>query len=143
MSQMTSYLETQGLPTAVAAGIIGNLYQESTLNPRAPGYGLAQWNPSRWASASAWISAHGQNVNTAAGQLMYIAANVKNNVDAGSFYSRLRADLQRASSAQQAALAWMNDYEKCDGAGRPGSLTFTQHSACRAERRQSYAAQAE
>ena len=143
MSQMRSYLESQGLRDIIAAGIVGNLYQESTLNPNAPGYGLAQWNASWWASASAWISAHGQKANTAAGQLMYIAANVKDNVDAGSFYSGLRADLQRARSAQQAALVWMNDYEQCDGAGRPGSLSFTLFTACRPDQRQSYAAQAE
>ena len=58
------------------------------------------------------------------------------------FYSGLRADLARATSAQEAAIVWMNDYEQCSGAGPRGSLSFTPASQCDAENRQSYAAQA-
>lgn len=142
VGEMTSYLKTQGLRPVTAAGIVGNLEQESTLNPNAPGYGLAQWNPSRWASVSAWIRAHGQDPHTAGGQLMYIAANVKSNVGAGTFYHGLRSDLQRARSPQQAALVWMNDYEQCDGAGSPGTVQYTQGSLCMPEQRQRYAVRA-
>ena len=89
MGQDTKYLESEGLSPDAAAGIVGNLMQESTLNPTEPGYGLAQWNPGWWTSASAWITAHGQNPNTAGGQLMYIAANVQEGVDGGIFYPGL------------------------------------------------------
>jgi Phage tail lysozyme len=142
MGEDTKYLESEGIPALAAAGIVGNLMQESGLNPMEPGHGLAQWNAGWWASASAWISAHGQTPNTSGGQLMYIAANVLDGVDAGMFYSGLRADLARASSAQQAALVWMNDYEQCSGAGPAGSLSFTPYSLCEAEQRESYAMQA-
>jgi hypothetical protein len=142
MGQDVSYLESQGIPANDAAGIVGNLMQESGLNPIEPGYGLAQWNASWWASASAWISAHGQNPNTTGGQLMYIAANVKDDVDGGNFYSGLQSDLSQAGSPQQAAIVWMNDYEQCQGAGPPGSLSFTPGSLCMAENRESYAQQA-
>ena len=142
MGEDTKYLESEGIPANAAAGIVGNLMQESGLNPTEPGFGLAQWNASWWASASAWISAHGQNSDTAGGQLMYIAANVLDNVDGGNFYPGLRAALQQASSAEQAALVWMNDYEQCSGAGPRGSLSFTPGSLCMAEQRESYAAQA-
>ena len=100
MGEMVRYLQTQSIPAVDGAGIVGNLMQESTLDPTEPGYGLGQWKPSWWASASAWISAHGQNPNTAGGQLMYIAANVNDNVDGGQFYPGLRADLAHASSAE-------------------------------------------
>ena len=83
MGEDTKYLESEGIPAFAAAGIVGNLMQESGLNPTEPGYGLAQWKPGWWASASAWISAHGQNPDTSGGQLMYIAANVLNDVDGG------------------------------------------------------------
>ena len=73
---------------------------------------------------------------------MYIAANVNDNVDGGQFYPGLRADLAQATSAQEAALVWMNDYEQCNGAGPRGSISFTPDSLCEAERRESYAAQA-
>ena len=48
MGQDTKYLESEGLSAYAAAGIVGNLMQESTLNPTEPGYGLAQWNPGWW-----------------------------------------------------------------------------------------------
>ena len=142
MGEMVRYLETQSIPEVDGAGIVGNLMQESTLDPTDPGYGLAQWKPRWWASASAWISAHGQDPNSAGGQLMYIAANVNDNVDGGQFYPGLRADLSQATSPQEAALVWMNDYEQCNGAGPRGSISFTPDSQCEAERRESYAAQA-
>jgi hypothetical protein len=37
-----------GLPDYQAAGIVGNLYQESHVNPSEPGGGIAQWIGSRW-----------------------------------------------------------------------------------------------
>ena len=101
MGQMVRYLESQSIPAIDGAGIVGNLMQESGLNPIETGYGLAQWNPSWWALVSAWISAHGQNPNTAGGQLMYIAANVNQDVDGAQFYAGLRSDLARASSRRR------------------------------------------
>ena len=142
MGEMVRYLESQSIPAVDGAGIVGNLMQESGLNPIETGYGLAQWNPSWWALVSAWISAHGQNPNTAGGQLMYIAANVNQDVDGEQFYAGLSSDLAHASSPQEAALVWMNDYEQCSGAGPRGSLTFTPGSLCMAEQRESYAVQA-
>jgi Phage tail lysozyme len=141
-AQFVHYFESEGIPPTASAGIVGNLVQESSLNPDEPGGYLAQWNPRWWASAAAWISAHGQNPNTAAGQLMYIAANVNEDVDGGQFYPGLSADLEQATTPQQAALVWMNDYEQCRGAGPRGSISFTPDSQCQAERRESYAAQA-
>ncbi|MBV9197309.1 MAG: hypothetical protein JO168_24505 [Solirubrobacterales bacterium] len=148
MGAMTKYLESQGIPAVDAAGIVGNLMQESWLtatdaNP-ASGYGMAQWSSGWWTTVSAWITAHGQNPFSAGGQLMYIAANVTQGLDAGRFsdYAGLRADLGRATSAQEAALVWMNDYEQCSGAGAQGSVSFTPNSLCEAERRELYAQQA-
>ena len=142
MAEMVGYLESQSIPAIDAAGIVGNLMQESGLNPMERGYGLAQWSPGWWASASAWIAAQGQNPNSAGGQLMYIAANVNDGVGAPRFYAGLRSDLHRAASAQQAALVWMNDYEQCSGAGPRGSLSFTPGSLCMAPQREGYALQA-
>ena len=47
-----NYLIQKGLPSHVSAGIVGNLIQESGLNPNAIGdggkaYGIAQWHPNR------------------------------------------------------------------------------------------------
>ena len=36
-AQFVDYFESQGIPANAAAGIVGNLYQESGLNPTEPG----------------------------------------------------------------------------------------------------------
>jgi hypothetical protein len=145
---MMSYLESQLIPAIPASGIVGNLVQESQLNPTdanpRTGYGMAQWAAGWWSAVSAWISTQHQDPFSAGGQLMYIAANVTQGLDAGRFseYAGLSADLAAASTPQQAAIVWMNDYEQCSGAGAPGSLIFTPRSLCEGERREAYALQA-
>jgi hypothetical protein len=47
-STVVAYFEARGLSKHAAAGIAGNLQQESNLNAGDPGGGLAQWNPSRY-----------------------------------------------------------------------------------------------
>ena len=141
-AQFVHYFENQGIPANAAAGITGNLYQESGLNPTEPGGYLAQWNPVWWASAAAWISSHGQEPDTAAGQLMYIAANVTSDADGQWFYPGLKNDMYGATSPQEAAVRWMNDYEQCQGAGAPGTLAFDPAGLCMGGQRQSYAVQA-
>lgn len=142
MGQDVRYLQSEGIDAVAAAGIAGNLMQESGLNPAEPGGGLAQWKAGWWSSASAWIRAHGQDPNTVGGQLMYIAANVLDDLDGRFFFSGLRAELQRATSTSQAALVWMDDYEQCQGAGPPGTTIFKPNSPCMAPQRERYAQQA-
>jgi hypothetical protein len=148
MGEMVGYLESQSIPAVDAAGIVGNLMQESELNATdanpSKGYGMAQWSSDWWRAASAWISAQHQDPFSAGGQLMYIAANVTQGLDAGRFseYAGLSSNLAAATTPQQAALVWMNDYEQCSGSGAPGSLSFTPSSLCEAEQREAYALQA-
>ena len=47
-----------------------------------------------------------------------------------------------ASSAAEAAIRWMNDYEQCQGAGAPGTLEFDPAGLCMGEQRERYAVQA-
>lgn len=148
MGQMVSYLESQAVPAVDAAGIVGNLMQESGLNPAsdnpATGFGMAQWNATWWQVVSSWIRGQDQEPFSAGGQLEYIAANVTDGLDAGRFsaYVGLSADLAAAKTPQQAAIVWMNDYEQCSGAGAPGSLSFTPASLCEAGQREAYALEA-
>jgi Phage tail lysozyme len=139
-AQFVHYFQSQGIPSNAAAGIVGNLYQESTLNPTEPGGGLAQWKPSWWASASAWITAHGQDPNSAGGQLMYIAANLTQDADGGEVDPGLKSQMYTTSSPQEAALVWMNDYEQCSGAGPRGTTSFIAGSLCEAPTRENVAA---
>ena len=65
-----------------------------------------------------------QNPNTAAGQLMYIAHELH------SDYSSLLTKLNAATSPQEAAIEWQNDYEQCQGAGANGTLSFDPAGQC-------------
>ena len=61
-------VDKEGFTPEAAAGIIGNLMQESGVNPKSrqlgggPGRGIMQWTESeRWASLSAWASNSGKD----------------------------------------------------------------------------------
>lgn len=90
-----SYLMSQGLSRVAAAGVVGNLQQESSLNPSTPGGGLAQWQaprgPSSWDFAS---------------QLEYLANDLR------TTYSGLLSELNAARSPAAAAILFQNQYER-------------------------------
>jgi hypothetical protein len=58
------FFRQRGLSKAQAAGIVGNLVQESNINPKSdqaggPGKGIAQWSsPGRWDSLERYARAH-------------------------------------------------------------------------------------
>ena len=61
-------VDKEGFTPEAAAGIIGNLMQESGVNPKSrqlrggPGRGIMQWTESeRWASLSAWAKSSGKD----------------------------------------------------------------------------------
>lgn len=61
-------VDKEGFTPEAAAGVIGNLMQESGVNPKSrqlgggPGRGIMQWTESeRWASLSAWASNSGKD----------------------------------------------------------------------------------
>jgi len=147
-AQFVRYFESQHIPADAAAGIVGNLEQENTLNPIGTfgAEGMAQWNESWWSVVSGWTGAHGQAPGSAAGQLMYLAAVVTTGVSgdqAPAGDSKLHADMYAATSPQDAALYWQNDYEQCRGAGAPGTLGGTDGpDTCESSNRENYAAQA-
>jgi hypothetical protein len=133
-AMMVEYLEREGVSPNGAAGIVGNLQQESGLNPTEPGRGLAQWNPRWWAELVSYDTSAGQNPNTVGGQLMYIVSELESN------YSWLLERLDSAMSAQQAAVMWETGYERCSGV--TGWMEVIPGSLCMSQKRQSYAAQA-
>lgn len=89
-----SFFEQQGLTRAQAAGIVGNLQQESSLNPNAAGGGLDQGQGSR---------AHG---GTMLQQLEAIWAELT-----GSESATLRA-LRRTRTPQAAARVFSQRFER-------------------------------
>lgn len=133
-AEMVRYLESEGVSPDGAAGIVGNLQQESGLNPTEPGRGLAQWNPGWWAELVSYDNSVGQNSNTVTGQLMYIAEELHTD------YSWLLNDLNSARSPQAAAVMWETGYEKCSGV--MGWMQVIPGSLCMSESRQQYAVNA-
>ena len=72
-SHIINFFIKKGLTIEQASGIVGNLYQESMLNPNAVGdngqsYGLAQWRGNRLQTLKNTVS----NWNTIDGQLNFI-----------------------------------------------------------------------
>ena len=70
-----SYFVGQGFTNEAAAGIVGNMIKESTMDPKADNgqgyYGLCQWNTnySWWQNICAWTSEQGYNMYDFAGQV--------------------------------------------------------------------------
>ena len=145
--QAAKYLESQGVPENAAAGMVGNFVQENNLQPTSDGggAGIAQWNASWFSEASNWISAHGQDPSSLGGQLEYVAAVVTSGVpgdEAPVGDSELHQQMFSASSPQDAALFWMNDYEQCSGAAGNAGTDNTNGGLCDAINRQNNATQA-
>jgi hypothetical protein len=108
--QIVRYLESQGLAPFAAAGVVGNLEQESSLNPQQPGGGLAQWQGSRYPAMVAWAISQGLDPTSIAGQLAYIAYDLKVN------YAGLLAQLDTAPDPGSAAADFEDVYELCNPA---------------------------
>lgn len=125
------YLESQGIAPNGAAGIVGNLQQESGLNPKEAGGGLAQWNPGWYATMVSWVSGRGMNPASAAGQLTYLVHDLQ------SSYQKLLAELNSATSPEEAATMFETTYELCSGV--VGYMQVLPNSLCNDPARRSYA----
>ena len=113
------YLISQGLTGAQAAGIAGNLQQESGFNPNPSGnpthHGIAQWdNEIRWPRVSAYIRSVGRDPNTLEGQLVGLKWEAQKRGD----WEKIKA----TSSARDASAAWLKWFE-ISGEG-PGTRGF-------------------
>jgi hypothetical protein len=99
-------LVAQGLTPIAAAGVVGNLQQESSLNPGAPGGGLAQWIGSRYDDLVSYASAHGLSPASASAQIGYLISDLT-----GNYASTLSA-MNAASTPAEAAAIFSNEYER-------------------------------
>lgn len=102
------YFLTHGFSPADAAGIVGNLIQESGVNPESqqsggPGRGIAQWSQGgRWNPS---LMTGNQQIDLLA-QLNFIDQELQSNPSYGL------ASLLKASTPQQAASIFSADYER-------------------------------
>jgi Phage tail lysozyme len=100
------YFQGKGWSKAQAAGIVGNLQQESGLDPNAPGGFLAQWGGSRLAGLEAFARQRGSQVSNPALQLEYIQHELET-TESGS-----AAALRRARTPSEAARAFSEHFER-------------------------------
>lgn len=92
MKAMFSYMKSQGFSDNLAAGILGNIKEESGFDPHiiegggsgtitekmSGGYGLAQWtSPSSRACLYNWCTANNCNPESLEGQTKWIVAQIK------------------------------------------------------------------
>lgn len=81
-NEAIDYLVKKGMTPAQAAGVVGNLLQESTLNSgahnKAEGaYGLAQWRGSRLSDLQSFAASQGKSIDDVNTQLDFIMHELK------------------------------------------------------------------
>ena len=112
------YLMSQGLTAAQAAGIAGNLQQESGFSPIADNgthHGIAQWDKqNRWPRVSAYISSIGRDPNTLEGQLVGLKWEAEQRGD--------WREIKKASNARDASAIWLERFER--SGEKPGMRGF-------------------
>jgi hypothetical protein len=141
--QMVAYLRSAGESANAAAGIVGNLQQESGLNPTESdgggGGGLAQWNASWYhvrgshgeLSLDAFARSHGLPSSSDGAQLAYLAYDLK------TAYPSLLAKLNTAPDPATAATMFETGYEICSGVS--GFMRVTPGSLCMDQNRRAFA----
>lgn len=111
-----NYLLDKGYSPAAAAGIVGNLVQESGVNPTVrPGdngtaHGIAQWRGDRYTGLQDYARKRDANSGDLSLQLDYLDQELKNKY--GSTYKNVMA----AQTPRDAAAAFALGYERPKGA---------------------------
>jgi hypothetical protein len=132
-SQIIDFFVKEGYTKEQAAGIAGNLMEESSLNTGAQAkepsdgsisYGLAQWNKSRLTDLKKFAEDHNAKISDPNIQLKFIAHELNSKEYAGA-----KQSLMSAKTPEQSASVFANQYEKH---GTPSSDPKRQNNAVRA-----------
>jgi hypothetical protein len=76
-AEIWSDLKSLGLTDAAAGGVMGNMSQESSMNPAEGGGGLMQWIGSRWTGLVNYARSRGLDPNSAAAQVGWFGQELK------------------------------------------------------------------
>ena len=113
------YFVGKGLAKFQAAGIVGNLMQESDVDPSSvqygggPGRGIAQrsvggrWNAEPGDNVLAYASAHGESATSLDLQLAFVWYELE------TFSGYGLAKLRASTNVTEATIAFQNDFEGC------------------------------
>jgi hypothetical protein len=129
--QMVRWFESQGDSANASAGIVGNLEQESQLNPAEAGGGLAQWKPTRYGQMAAYAASVGLSPTSDQGQLTYLQYDLRTS------YSSVLARMDTAPDPGTSAEMFETTYELCQGVA--GYMEVIAGSLCEDGNRKRYA----
>lgn len=101
------YLTHNGLNPTGAAAVMGNLEQESSIDPNTPGGGLAQWGGSRYRALQQYAASRGLSVNSLTAQLGYLMQEIRAGGDGVTVDS-----LNNEPSPEAGALDFSNNFER-------------------------------
>jgi MYXO-CTERM domain-containing protein len=129
--QVCNYFVAKGLTAFQAAGIVGNLDQESGASPMAvqaggPGRGIAQWSVGgRWDTdagdnATAYASQQGQDVWSLGLQLDFIWYELTN------FSGYGLGAIRGTTNVTDATVAFQNDFEGCGTCDQSTRIAYAQ-----------------
>jgi hypothetical protein len=125
-----TYFVNKGLTPVQAAGIVGNLMQESSVSPTAveygggPGRGIAQWSVGgRWDSSSgdnmtSYAAQHGVSRSSLNAQLDFIWFELSN------FSGYGLGRLESATTITSATTAFMTDFEICGACASTKRISY-------------------
>lgn len=101
-----AFFQSKGLTKAQAAGIVGNLKQESNVNPTDSGGGIAQWGGSRYTALQSYAASTGQSATSLSAQLGFLWSELS------SSYPGTLAALKKTTTPAAAAVIISNQYER-------------------------------
>lgn len=121
VQQAYNFFVSMGLTNFQSAGIIGNLIQESGVNPNSrqaggPGTGIAQWsNPGRWNDLVSWVSDpksfpdhQSHNAFDMYAQLMFLWHEMKDVPP----WNKTLPDIKATQTVEMATQVFESDFEK-------------------------------
>ena len=105
------FFMNKGLPQHMAAGIVGNLVQESNLNTTAKGdggkaFGIAQWHPDRQKGLKELAKRNGTDISDFNTQLEYVWQELN------SSHKNALDRLLKSQNTEQATKTFMDHFEK-------------------------------
>lgn len=128
-----NFFVQQGLKNFQAAGVLGNLRQESGVNPKSnqsggPGRGIAQWSEGgRWEALKKWVAdpSHfpdnkSRDPESLDGQLAFLWHEMKD----VSPWNQTLPDVKAAQTVEQATQAFEEDFEKAGQPNMPNRIKY-------------------
>lgn len=114
LATIYSYLKSMGATDIAAAGILGNMQVESgfsptAYNPNEDAWGLSQWELGRLTALQSYATNLKEDFKSLTAQLGFF------NDEVTSSYAGAWKQINTATTPQQAASIWDNQYEKSSG----------------------------